>query len=101
MARLLQVFGFLSVLFRGATLSFQSLTIGGIVFLLLVARGFASEGEELERASLRWIRRFAIALAVMQAAYVAGECLILMQSADMGMGEVVSANFAIAGGLAI
>ena len=101
MARLLQVFGFLSVLFRGATLSFQSLTIGGIVFLLLVARGFGKEAEELERASLSWIRRFAIALAVMQAAYVAGECLILMQSADMGMGEVVSANFAIAGGLAI
>src|SRR6266436_4259630 len=34
MARLLQVFGFLSVLFRGATLTFQSLAIGGIVFLI-------------------------------------------------------------------
>src|SRR5260370_101853 len=34
MARLLQVFGFLSVLFRGATLTFLSLAISGIVFLL-------------------------------------------------------------------
>src|SRR5436309_2120013 len=36
MARLLQVFGFLSVLFRGATLTFQSLAVGGIVFLMFV-----------------------------------------------------------------
>jgi len=38
MARLLQIFGFLSVLFRGAILTFQSLAIGGIVFLIFVLR---------------------------------------------------------------
>src|SRR5260370_1092978 len=36
MARLLQVFGFLSVLFRGATLTFQSLAIGGIAFFIFI-----------------------------------------------------------------
>src|SRR6266513_2902456 len=41
MARLLQVFGFLSVLFRGATLTFQSLAIGGIVFLIFVVHAGA------------------------------------------------------------
>jgi putative copper resistance protein D len=101
MARLLQVFGFLSVLFRGGTLAFQSLAIGGIVFLVLVVRRAGTEAEETERASLYWIRRFAAVLAILEAAYVAANSLILMQSADMGIGEVLSSNFAIAGGLAI
>jgi copper resistance protein D len=101
MARLLQVFGFLSVLFRGATLSFQSLTVGGITFLAFVSRRIGAESETLERASLQWIRRFAVALAAMQFAYVAANALILMQSADLRIGEALSANFAIAGGVGI
>src|SRR5579863_5902719 len=101
MARLLQVFGFLSVLFRGAMLSFQSLTVGGITFLAFVSRRMGAESEPLQRASLQWIRRFAVALAAMQFAYVAANALILMQSADLRIVEALSANFAIAGGVGI
>jgi len=68
MARLLQIFGFLSVLFRGATLSFESLTIGGIVFINFVARTPTTQSEEINQACLRWIRRAAVALAVTQLA---------------------------------
>ena len=50
MARLLQVFGFLSVLFRGATLTFQSLAIGGIVFLILVVRRVNENSAALQQA---------------------------------------------------
>ena len=70
MAQLLQIFGFLSVLFRGGTLTFGSLTIGGIVFLNFVARSANSPSEAVNNACLRWIRRSALALAVMQLAYV-------------------------------
>ena len=101
MTRLLQIFGFLSVLFRGATLSFQSLTIGGIVFLVFVARRIGAESEAFQQSSLRWIRRAALALALMQIAYVFSNSLILMQSADMTLGEVGGATFVIAGVLAI
>src|SRR5467141_5206427 len=52
MARLLQVFGFLSVLFRGATLTFQSLAIGGIVFLIFVVRRANEDSSALEQACL-------------------------------------------------
>ena len=38
MAQLLEIFGFASVLLRGLTLSFEALVIGGVVFLLFVAR---------------------------------------------------------------
>jgi putative copper resistance protein D len=101
MARLLQIFGFLSVLFRGATLSFESLTIGGIVFINFVARTPTTQSEEINQACLRWIRRAAVALAVMQLAYILASTLILMQSADMTLSDVSGANFALAGVLAI
>jgi copper resistance protein D len=97
MARLLQVFGFLSVLFRGATLTFQSLAIGGIVFLIFVVRRADEESTELRQACLRWIRRSAIALAVMQVSYLTANSLILRQSADMSLREVAGANFVLAG----
>jgi putative copper resistance protein D len=101
MARLFQIFGFLSVLLRGATLSFQSLTIGGIVFLVSVAGRMKAPSDQLERAALCWIRRSAIALAVTQMAVLAASSLLLMQSADMPLSEVTGANFVIAGALAI
>jgi copper resistance protein D len=97
MARLLQVFGFLSVLFRGATLTFQSLAVGGIVFVVFVVRRAKGESAELQHACLRWVRRSALALAVMQLSYVVANSLILGQSADMPLREVLGANFALAG----
>jgi putative copper resistance protein D len=101
MARLLQIFGFFSVLLRGATLSFQSLTIGGIVFLVFVAGRMKSPSDQLKHAALRWIRRSAIALAATQLAVLAASSLLLMQSADMTLTEVSGANFVIASALAI
>jgi copper resistance protein D len=101
MARLLQIFGFLSVLFRGATLSFESLTIGGIVFINFVARTASTQPDAINQACLRWIRRAALALAVMQLAYILASTLILMQSADMTLSDVSGANFVLAGILAI
>src|SRR5712692_588035 len=97
MARLLQVFGFLSVLFRGATLTFQSLAIGGIVFLIVVIRGVKEDSAALQQACLRWVRTSAIALAVMQISYVLANSIILRQSAEMPIRNVVGANFVLAG----
>src|SRR5260221_13669883 len=101
MARLLQVFGFLSVLFRGATLAFQSLAIGGIVFLIVVLSPTTEDSAELRQACLRWIRRSAIALAVMQISYVLANSLILMQSAYMSLRQVVGPNFVPAGAIGL
>jgi putative copper resistance protein D len=101
MARLLQIFGFLSVLFRGGTLSFESLTIGGIVFLNFVVRSANPQSEAINLACLRWIRRAAVALALTQLAYILASTVILMQSADMTFADVSGANFVLAGVLAI
>ncbi len=101
MARLLQVFGFLSVLFRGATLTFQSLAIGGIVFLIFVVRRVNENSAALQQACLRGIRRAASALAAMQISYVLANSIILRQSADMSLREVAGANFVHAGAIGI
>ncbi len=101
MARLLQVFGFLSVLFRGATLTFQSLAIGGIVFLIFVVRRAKEDSEALQQACLRWIRCSALVLAMMQISYVLANSIILRQSADMSLREVLGANFVLAGVIGI
>src|SRR5256884_2269863 len=101
MARLLQVFGFLSVLFRGATLTFQSLAIGGITFLIYVVRRGTEVSAAIQQTFLRWIRRSAIALAVIQFAYVLANSIILRQSADMPLREVAGANFVLGGAIGI
>src|SRR6266481_4176859 len=101
MARLLQVFGFLSVLFRGATLTFQSLAIGGIVFLICVVRREKEDSSALQQVCLRWIRGSAIALASMQISYVLANSLILRESAEMPLRQVLGANFVLAGFISI
>jgi copper resistance protein D len=101
MARLLQIFGFLSVLFRGATLTFQSLAVGGIVFLNVILRRENQESDGIRQACLRWICRSAIALGAMQLSYVLANSLILMQSTDMTLAGVSGANFFIAGAIGV
>ena len=95
------MFGFLSVLLRGATLTFQSLTVGGVVFLLLILRNSGPDSENVKVSCLRWIRRFALALSVMQISYLLANALILMQSAQISLAEVAGANFVLAGALGI
>ena len=101
MARLLQIFGFLSVLFRGATLAFQSLTVGGVIFRLFVLRPGGDDSQEIKAACLRWIRRFAVALAAMQISYLLANSLILMESAGLSPAEIFGANFVLAGVIGI
>lgn len=98
MTQLLDIFGFLSVLLRGLTLALQSLTAGGLIFLLCVARERAGAVPEAGR---RMLAAAAIALAVTQAGYVAANSAILMETAGIGFGEVVGANFFLAGGATV
>ena len=101
MARLLQIFGFLSILLRGASLTFQSLTAGGIIFLVFVLRNFSDDSTEIKASCLSWLRRFAVALMTIQISYLLTNSLILMESAQISLMEVSGANFALAGALGI
>lgn len=101
MARLLQIFGFLSVVLRGASLTFQSLAVGGVIFVFFLLRNFGDHSEKIRASCLSWLRRFALALVVVQISYLAANSLILMESAQIGLAEVLGANFVLAGVLGI
>src|SRR5215469_14473970 len=100
MATLLDIFGFLSVVIRGAVLVTQSFVVGGIAFLLLtgrIARELGSDGERLERRSRRLLFWSAVGFALAELAYVAVQCAVLMGTVDLALADILTANFALAG----
>ena len=101
MAFFLDIFGYLSVILRGLVLTAQSLTVGGIAFLLLLARPLAASlgaaGERLKLRSLSLLRWSALAFAAAELASVAVQCAVLAGTVDIGLGDALGADFAIAG----
>src|SRR5271170_7770503 len=97
--RLLRLFDFLSVALRAATLTFQSLTIGGILFLIFVLRPTAGEAQALRKTSRRWILRSAVALAATQLVYLAANLLVLIDSAELSLSQALGANLVLAASL--
>ncbi len=95
MTQFLDIFGFLAVLLRGLTLAFEALTVGGVVFLLAVARPPASD--DVRSRVARWIIWFALALAVIQISSVAANSAVLIGSTDMVLGDVAWAGFWVSG----
>jgi copper resistance protein D len=99
--QLADLFGFFSVLLRAATLVLQSLLLGGVLFVLWVARkapGTVQDGiEAVQDSSLRLFRAVALGLAVVQILYLCVDSKVLMEIADIGFRQVVGANFFIAG----
>lgn len=56
MVQLIGIFSYLVVLLRAATLCFQSLAVGGILFLLLVTRSEELRTAELLQSAWKLIR---------------------------------------------
>lgn len=101
MVELLGMFGFLVVLLRAAILGLQTVAIGGVFFLLLAARGKELRDAALLQSSWKVIRWMALGLAISQLLFVLTNSLVLTYSADISLGEVLGANFVIAGWMAV
>jgi len=101
MLKLVDVFGYLSVILRAGTLIFQSLLLGGVLFVLWIARPTSeianSNFAKVQTSSLRMLRIAAIGLAVVQALYLYVNSAVLMATAEIGMRDVIGANFFISG----
>jgi putative copper resistance protein D len=98
MALLLDIFGFLSVVLRGVLLTTQSLTVGGIVFLALLARPLQAElgaggGEALERCR-RLLAWSALAFALTELGFVLLQSLALAGTVEISLGNALGADFA-------
>src|SRR4051812_16848907 len=100
MSLLLDVFGFLTVILRGLTISAQALTIGGIAFLLLLAWPFSAEfgaaGDEIVRKSRRLLGWSASVLAIAELGFLVMQGSVLMDTAELSLSEMIGADFAIA-----
>ena len=99
--RFLRLLDFFSVLLRAGTLIFQTLAIGGSVFLSVVLRPADDTSRTLARAVRRWVLVSAVALAVTQVAYVATDVFILAASGGLSIRQAIGADFALAAGWVI
>lgn len=99
--KLVDLFAFFSVILRAGTLVFQSLLLGGVLFVLWVTRMSPEVPAEsiarIQESSWRLLRISAIGLAVVQLAYLYVNSAVLMVTAEIGFGGVVGANFFISG----
>jgi putative copper resistance protein D len=99
--QLLEFFGFLAVLLRAATLSFQTLAAGGVVFLTVVARRRDLLPDEVLRPCWKLVQWCALGLAGAQIFFILTNSFVLVHSADLPLSGVMGANFVVAGTLAI
>lgn len=101
MAQLIGIFGFLVVLLRAAIMCLQTVAVGGILFLLVVARSQEQRSEGLLRSAWRLIRWSALGLALAQLFFVITNSLVLTYSTAIPIRSVMNANFVWAGTLAM
>jgi putative copper resistance protein D len=99
--KLVDLFAFFSVILRAGILVFQSLVLGGAVFLVSVGTRSSNVSLEctarIQKSSWRLLRLSAIALAAAQFFYLYVNSTVLMATAEIGMADIVGANFFIAG----
>jgi putative copper resistance protein D len=104
MQQLVDLFEFLSVVLRAGTLVFQSLLLGGVIFVLWISRntpGDPAPRTRMESSSWLLLRISIIGLIIFQIAYLYVDSAVLMATADIGFGGVVGANFFISGSIVL
>jgi hypothetical protein len=101
MADLLGIFGFLVVLLRAAILCFQTILVGGVIFLSFVTSNNGLRPEQLTRPAWKFIRWSGVGLAVCQLAFLIVNSLVLGNSTEISIRDMLGANFAVAGIVAI
>ena len=105
LVKLVDLFSFLSVVLRAGTLVFQSVLLGGVLFVLWTARSSPVASEEsiarVRASSWKLLRLSAVGLAMVQLLYLYVDSAVLMATADIGFSGVVGANFFISGGIVV
>ena len=100
MALLIDIFGYLSIILHGLVIVAQSMTLGGVMFLVFLLRPFAdvlSQGKELERRVARLTIFSALGLILVELAGNALQISVLMATLELPFSNVMQASFAIAG----
>jgi putative copper resistance protein D len=100
MALLLDLFGFLSVLLGGLATVARSLAVGGVIFVLCLARPLAAalgrDGAALLARSYRLASWSALALAVIVAINLLVQAAVLIDTTQIPLATALGASFALA-----
>jgi copper resistance protein D len=103
--QLVNLFSFFSVLLRAGTLVFQSVLLGGVLFVLWIAKGSQEVPEEnlcrIQSSAWRMLRISAVGLAVVQLLYLYVNSAVLMTTVEIGFHGVIGANFFISGSVVL
>jgi putative copper resistance protein D len=95
---LIDVFGYLSIVVHGLTILAQSIALGGVLYLVLLARPLAAQiGPDIARRAARIAAWGAVALLLAEGATVALQTAAVIGSVDISLDDALGANFAIAG----
>jgi putative copper resistance protein D len=101
MQQLVDLIEYLSLLSRAGTLIFQSLLLGGVLFLIWIASPAPDLPEDsigaVRCSSLRLLRVSAIGLATLQGISLYVDSVVLMTTAEIRFRSVIGANFFVAG----
>ena len=101
MGLLIDLFGYLSIVIHGLTITAQSVALGGVLVLALLLRPIVTRlgaaGPDIERACIALTAWSALALVVCEAATVALQTAVLVGTVDLTIADTLHANFAIAG----
>ena len=99
MALLLDVFAYLSVIVHGLTIIAQSMALGGVLFLIFLARPFEAELGEVGSTIRRRTRQIAfwstLGLILAEGATLALQSAALIGSVGIDLMSVLSAEFAL------
>ncbi len=100
MSLLVDLFGYLEIILHGLVILSQSMAVGGVLFLLFLARPFAAElpgGSGIPRRTALVAGWAALALVVGEGLTLALQAAVLMDTVDLSLWQVLGAHFAIAG----
>ena len=98
MELLIDLFGYLSIIVHGLTILAQSMALGGVLFLVLLARPLLrSIGTGVPRRTAVLAAWSAVALAVTETMTVALQAAVLMGTLDIGIVTTLTADAALAG----
>ncbi len=98
MSLLVDLFGYLSIIIHGLTIVAQSMALGGVLFLVFLALPLAASiGPRVAADTARMAAWSALALILCEAATVALQAAVLVDTVDLSLVEALGASSAIAG----
>jgi len=98
LSRLVDLIGYIGILLHGLVIVSQSMALGGMLFLVFLARPFAAQlGDGILRRTALIAAWSALALVAVEMLNVGLQVAVLMTTLDLPLDNVVQANFAVAG----